>query len=231
MSRAKLDGEARVQEFFTSAGLRVERFSRTEKRQGRQTPDFRVFINDELAFYCEVKTAQEDEWLDKQLAASPPLTLAGGSRPDPTPNRISSYIHSAVGQFDSVNSAMDHPNVLAIVNGDEDAGFPDLITVLTGNAYCGSGRVIPMLHSVSKGRIHEGKLRVHLYLWFDVWESGKPRMVFPEVHAAHHLALCRHFNVDQVELKRLPMPPPSPHHRGRLRSPHPPGTPSAPRPF
>ncbi len=204
MSKAKLDGEARVQEFLTRAGLRAERFSKTAMRQDRQTPDFRVFADDELAFYCEVKTAQEDEWLATQLAAAPPLTLVGGLRLDSTPNRVSSYIHSAVGQFDTVNPAMDCPNVLAIVNGDEDALFSDLITVLTGNAYCESGRVIPMFRSFSEGRIREEKLRVHLYLWFDVWEPGTPRMFFPEVHAVHHAALCRYFSVDPAGLARLP---------------------------
>ena len=200
MSRAKLDGEARVQEFLTSAGLRVERFSKAERRQGR-TPDFRVFANDELAFYCEVKTAQEDEWLDRQLAAAPPGTLVDG---DPTYNRISNYIHRAVGQFDAVNPAMDHPNVLAIINGDDGAGFTDLIQVLAGNAYCENGEVIPMFHKYSEGRIQEEKLRVHLYLWFNEWEPGGPQMFFPEVHATHHAALCRYLSVDPAALKRLP---------------------------
>jgi hypothetical protein len=56
--------------------LRVERFTKSELRQGR-TSDFKVFAGNQLAFYCEVKTAQEDEWLDKQLAAAPPGTLVG----------------------------------------------------------------------------------------------------------------------------------------------------------
>ena len=76
-----------------------------------------------------------DEWLDKQLALAPPLTLVGGSRPDPTYNRISKYVYSAVGPFDAANPAMDLPNVLAIVNGDDGSGFTDLIQVLTGNGY------------------------------------------------------------------------------------------------
>ena len=203
MSNANFDGENRVHECLTSKGLRVERFSKTELRQGK-TPDFRVFAGDEMAFYCEVKTAQEDEWLDKQLAAAPPGTLAGGLRPDPTYNRISSYISSAVGQLDAVNPAMEWPNVLAIVNSDDGAGFTDLIQVLTGNAYCESGEVIPMFREYSEGRIREAKLRVHLYLWFNEWKAGDPQKFFPEVHAPHHAALCAHFAVDPAEFKRLP---------------------------
>ena len=183
MSKAKLDGESRVQAYLASFGLRVERFTKAEMRQGR-TPDFHVFSGDELAFYCEVKTAQEDEWLDKQLAAAPPLTLVGGGRPDPTYNRVSSQIHSAVGQL--------------------DAGFTDLIQVLTGNAYCESGEVIPMFREYSEGRIREAKLRVHLYLWFNDWKAGDPQKFFPEVHPAHHAALCQHFSIDPAAIKRLP---------------------------
>jgi len=151
-----------------------------------------------------VKTAQEDEWLDKQLAAAPPLTVVGGPRPEPIYNRVSAQIHSAVGQFDAVNPELDHPNVLAIVNGDDGAGFTDLIQVLTGNAYCESGQVIPMFREYSEGRIREEKLRVHLYLWFNEQKPGGPQMFFPEVHAARHSALCRYLNVDSAAMKRLP---------------------------
>jgi hypothetical protein len=202
MSKAKLDGEARVSAYLTDAGFRVERFNKAELRTGR-TPDFRVFAKGSLAFYCEVKTAQEDEWLDKQLAAAPPLTLVGGARPDPTYNRIENYVHTAVGQLDVVNPLMDYPNVLAIVNGDDAAGFTDLIQVLTGNAYCDSGEVIPMFREYSEGRIREEKLRVHLYLWFDKWKARRPQMFFPEIHPSHHSTLCHHFRKDPSEMKRL----------------------------
>ncbi len=74
--------------------------------------------------------------MGKQLATAPPLTLVGGGRPDPTYNRINNYIHSAVGQFDGVNPGMEHPNFLAIVNGDSGAGVMDLIRVFTGKADC-----------------------------------------------------------------------------------------------
>src|ERR1700694_206975 len=110
MSKAKLNGEARVQAYLIGTRLRVERFTENEKRQDR-TPDFCVFAGDEVAFYCEVKTAQEDERLDQQLAK----VLPGGSRNDSTYNRVSGHIHSAVGQFDAVNPAMERPSVLAIV--------------------------------------------------------------------------------------------------------------------
>lgn len=202
MSKAALDGERRVQTYLASFGLRNERFTKTEKRRGK-TPDFRVFAGEQLAFYCEVKTAQEDDWLDRQLATALPLTPVGGSRPDPTYNRINKYVSSAVGQFDAVNPSMDYPNVLAIVNGDDRAGFTDLIQVLTGNAYCESGEVIPLFREYSEGRIRESKFRVHLYLWFNEWQDREPWKFFSGVHPVHHAALCSHFSVDPIGLKHL----------------------------
>jgi len=65
MSRARLDGESRGLEYLASMGFRVERFSKSEMQKSR-TPDFRFFAEEGLAFYCEVKTAQEETWLDKQ---------------------------------------------------------------------------------------------------------------------------------------------------------------------
>ena len=101
----------------------------------------------------------------------------GGLRQDPTYNRVSNHIHSAVGQFD---------------------------VVLTGNAYCESGDVIPLFRSVSEGRIKDEKLRVHLYLLPDDWKTGNPQSFFPEVHAKHHPTVCRLFQQDPAQLKRLP---------------------------
>lgn len=202
MSNAKLDGENRVREYLTGAGFRVESFTKPELRRGR-TPDFRAFIEEELAFYCEVKTAQEDEWLDRQLAPAQSEMWVGGSRPDPTYNRIENYIHKAVGQFDAVNPGMDRPNVLAIVNGDDGAGIEDLISVITGNANCESGEVWPMFREYSEGRIQAEKLRVHLYLWIDHWEPGKPQMLFPGAHQAHHATLCQLFDVDPARIRLL----------------------------
>lgn len=169
--------------------------------QKGRTPDFRVVSGDRFAFFCEVKTAQEDEWLDRQIDEAPPGTLVGGARPDPIYNRISNQIHSAAGQFDSVNPECEYPNVLAIVNSDHQAGKIDLIAVLTGNAYTESGP-IAMFRNYSEGRIREEKRRIHLYLWFDGGKAD-PFMFFPEVHTEHHAALCRYFGIDAARIKRL----------------------------
>ena len=99
------NGETLVSDYLGRLGLSTARFDKRAMRQGR-TPDFKVMNGDSLAFYCEVKTVQEDDWLEQQLANAPPGTLVGGSRPDPTYNRISNHIHSAAGQFEAVNERM-----------------------------------------------------------------------------------------------------------------------------
>lgn len=194
------NGESIVSDYLTGRGLSVQRFDKAAMRQSR-TPDFRVLANDRLAFYCEVKTAQEDEWLERQLDAAPPGTLAGGLRPDPTYNRVSNYVHSAAGQFDAVNAGCEHPNVLAIVNNEFEAGMHDLLSVLTGNAYTDSGPV-RMFGNFSDGRILIEKYRIHLYLWFD---AGKPEpfKVWTQSHTEHHAALCGYLGVDPASIKQI----------------------------
>ena len=68
-------------------GLRVERFPKTETRQGK-TPDFRVFNGTEFVLYSESKHVQHDEWLGKQVTNAQPLEIAGGLRHDPIYNRF-----------------------------------------------------------------------------------------------------------------------------------------------
>ncbi len=189
-----------VYDYLTGLGLSVYRFAKASMRRSR-TPDFRVLSGQQLAFYCEVKTAQEDEWLERQLDAAPPGTLVGGLRPDSTYNRVSSYVHSAVGQFDAVNPGCEYPNVLAIVNNDSDAGLPDLLAVLTGNAYTNSGP-IRMFGNCSDGRIREEKHRIHLYVWFDA-ANPQPFKVWSKFSAEHHTALCTYFGVDPARIAQI----------------------------
>lgn len=195
------NGETLVGEYLSGLGLTVARFDKEAMRHG-PTPDFRVMYGTALAFYCEVKTVQEDDWLEQELAQVPPGTVAGGARPDPTFNRLSTHIHGAVKQFDAVNQDCVHPNVLAFVNHDSHAGINDLVSVLTGNAYTDSGLVLPWYRTYSEGRIREEKERIHLYLWLDVG-APEPRKFWMQSHDAHHLTLCRYLGVDPVRIKQI----------------------------
>lgn len=66
--------EERIYELLNSYKLICERFSKKEKHPGK-TPDFRVFQDGELKFFCEVKSIDVDSWLDKQLDALQGLLL------------------------------------------------------------------------------------------------------------------------------------------------------------
>jgi hypothetical protein len=191
--------------YLKSLGLMPAPFTKAEMRKGR-TPDFRVLCGNELAFYCELKNAQKDRWLDEQGKDALPGTLYGGARPDPIYNRVANYIHSAAGQFAAVNPGEQWPNVLAIVNEDRMAGSPDLRSVLTGNFYPAEGPPEPIFRRISEGRIRADLYRIHLYLWFDVGRT-KPHMVFSQSNPAHDAALCRYFGVKPEQIKQFAQAP------------------------
>jgi len=195
------NGEMLVSGYLARLGLAAARFDKAALLRG-WTPDFRVMNGDLLAFYCEVKTVQEDDWLEQEFADASTGTLVGGSRPDPTYNRISNHIHSAAGQFEAANGGREYPNVLAFVNHDLHAGVQDLVSVLTGNAYTDSGSILPWYRAYSEGRIRQEKERIHLYLWIDV-DEPEPRKFWMQSHEAHHLALCAYLGIDAAQIKQI----------------------------
>lgn len=81
-----------VKDLLRSYGLRTEIFTKQEVRKIK-SPDFCVFKENNFVFYCEVKCAQQDAWLDDQIMQTPPGIVVGGERPDPTFNRLTAHIH------------------------------------------------------------------------------------------------------------------------------------------
>ncbi len=65
-----MDAEQTVNDFLSGYGLTSETFSKEELGNGK-TPDYRVYKDDELFGYCEVKNAQKDTWLDDKLGRIP----------------------------------------------------------------------------------------------------------------------------------------------------------------
>ena len=61
-----LEDEELVVKLLSEKGLQAERFSKAEMRLGK-TPDFRVFQDGTLKFFCEVKSVEKDTWIDKKL--------------------------------------------------------------------------------------------------------------------------------------------------------------------
>ncbi|MGA7323141.1 MAG: hypothetical protein WBX25_01340, partial [Rhodomicrobium sp.] len=86
-----------------------------------------------LTAYCELKSPRDD-WLDDQLTQAPPGNIVGGSRKDPTFNRLARRVEKAVGQFDRVNTAHELPNILVFVNHDPASHINDLRETSTGSS-------------------------------------------------------------------------------------------------
>ncbi len=192
--------EKRATDYLESRGLTAERFSKAETGTGK-TPDFRVFRNGELLFYCEVKSSAEDRWLDDQLNNAAPGELVGGARNDPVFNRLTSHVHGAVKQFDAVNKNNKYPNVLAFVNHDHMCGFNDLLGILTGNLYANDGTAHPIYRQFSHGRIKNEKGKIHLFIWLD--DHRPDRLFFSQTDEAHHAVVCAAFGIQPNEIEQI----------------------------
>jgi hypothetical protein len=178
--------EDRAAEFLAKRGLSAVAFSKEELRAGK-TPDFRVMARDAFGFFCEVKSIEKD--------------TAEGLRKDPVFNRLTDDIHTAVKQFDAVNSKVDSPNVLVLVNHDKHCSFLDLIGVLTGNFIADDGGTHPIYKQFSEGRIKDEKARIHLFLWLDDFKPE--RLLFTQTHAGFHRNLCAWLGVDSRAIKQI----------------------------
>lgn len=160
-----------VASFWEEKGFGAVRFEKNETRSSK-TPDFKLFHDDLLVAFCEVKTFQPDSWLDKMLEKAGPGELAGGPRPDPIYNRISNAVHTAARQLESVNPKREYFNFLALVNRDEGAKREDLVSVLTGYWDPLHGKFERTHTSYSEGRIREEKRKIDLYLWLQPSNDG-----------------------------------------------------------
>jgi hypothetical protein len=190
--------EAVTIDFLGRYGLDPRRFPKEEQRN-RKTPDFRVFKDGQLAFFCEVKSTSDSlESVLLQRAAEEGHATAGTS--DPNFNRIGEHISKASQQFDSVNPRLDNPNVLIFVNHDRSSGMNDLISTLTGDFFAEGGSRDHIYGNVSDGRIAESKRRIHLYWWIDTFDKETARHFLNNSHCAHAEYLCSTFGIDKKRL-------------------------------
>lgn len=139
-------------------------FTKDEKRRSK-TPDFRVFRDGEFAFFAEVKTIEEDRWLDELLDSVPPGVIVGGSKPDPTYNTLSAKITQAAKQFLAVNLTNAEPNVLLFSCFEGGVDYGDLLSVLTGYAFLEGGEREIAFTKYSEGRIRDDRNLIDLYVW------------------------------------------------------------------
>lgn len=178
--------EVAVAELLVAKGMTVNLFSK-EELQSSKTPDFRVFLGETLAFYCEVKSIMPGK--------------ADGLKSDPIFNRLTNDIHLSAKQFRSVNPGSEVPNVLAFVNHDNLCGFLDLIAVYTGNHMTENGGASPIYRQFSEGRIKSEKSTIHMLIWLDDFRPH--RFLFTNINAAFHNNLCSHIGLNSVDIELI----------------------------
>lgn len=145
-------GEKVVQEYLESKGLNPKKI----KESTTKTPDFEVYHNGKLLFYCEEKTLKYDNFYKEENVEG---------KNDSSRNSISTHIRKAQKQFIQVNPDHKYPNVLVFNNNNTLINPNDLFTTLTGNAFTEDGRLIKLFNSI--GRIEENIEIIDLYIWFD----------------------------------------------------------------
>jgi len=199
--RLEIDpNEKVVADFLGERGFQCVRFSEEDIGKG-PTPDFRVLKGTDFCFFCEVKSIDKETWLDEQLKEVPPGTIAGGERPDPTFNRLTSDIHKAIKQFDAVNPDVKFPNVLAFVNNESICRVHDLYEVFTGNYRSDDGTLYPISKKYSEGRIKEEKHRIHLFIWIDVCK-GNHNFMFADTSSKYCMDLFGWLGKDPKLIKK-----------------------------
>ncbi|MDR3554021.1 MAG: hypothetical protein P4L55_04645 [Syntrophobacteraceae bacterium] len=195
-----MNSEQVVNDFLSGYGLRLEVFDKNQLGIGK-TPDFKVYSDEKLIFYCEVKNAQKDMWLDKELEKAAPGDIVGGLRNDPVFSRLSTHIHKACKQFESVNKDENLPNVLAFHNEDENSGFLDLLAVTTGNFFAEGGAVFPVYKQFSEGRIKADIEKIHLFIWINAYKPHRfSTFLFNTINTRYQDKLCPIFGFDPEKL-------------------------------
>lgn len=154
MLNSKAD-EDFILNFFISKGLVPMRYSDGEKRTLGKTPDFKVYKDDRILFFCEVKSLFDSN------TQSP--------RQDPAYSKIVNKIHEAAAQLESVNTDRKYPNVLAFVDHQLGTAAGDLASVLEGYYHSEDGEK----HQI-KNYFGEEKFIIDLFIWME----NEPKLFF-----------------------------------------------------
>lgn len=194
--------EKKTVTFLLEKGFQIKKIPK-EIRKKSKTPDFRVFKEDKFVFFCEVKTINQDTWLEKLIMKAPPGRLVGGSRNDPRFNRISNKIYEASQQFEAINPDSEYPNVLIFVNHDDLCGIRDLHSVTTGQFFAEGGTLHSIYTKYSEGRIKEEKFKIHIYIWLDDFKDNGEFYYFNIADKKHLENLCSLFGIQPESIRDI----------------------------
>lgn len=149
--------EQKIKDIIEKNGYTVETYSKKELREGKKTPDFKVFKSSNLAFFCEVKCIEDfpDEMYNGQISI------------DKDENKVLELINTSCNQFMSVNYYHTVPNVLAIYCERLGMDINDFKFAFEARMTCDSGEVYHRTITNEHLRIENKKKNIDLCLWYD----------------------------------------------------------------
>jgi len=186
-----------VADFLRGYSLVAEKFSKKEKGQSK-TPDFRVHKQNELVFYCEVKSIEQDNF--EELVLKHGFYVRTGK--NPIDDIISKKIHEAHKQFNTVNRGCNLPNVLVFVNHERtfEWKYGALQRVVAEVVPLSDGTYLQVGNRAIDGRIKTEKFDIHLYIWIDYFRHTEPGFLFSQSNKTHYCNLCKYFRKKPEEI-------------------------------
>jgi len=171
------DPEEVVRRFLADRDLCARKIPTTEEKR----PDFEVYRGEDLEFYCEAKELTDADPLEDHFVEQSPgisvaeqFTVGDRSRQ----YRIAKCIHTAVKQFDGVNSDLTHPNVLAFVNWDDLCPLAELKDLLVGYSELVNGVRMTWAPAAAHRQIADDRGRIHAFIWINLVPDEKPFHIF-----------------------------------------------------
>jgi large subunit ribosomal protein L30 len=146
---------------FDPNGIVAEPYSDAELRRGK-TPDFKLFVNDSLGGFCEMKSPRDDFMFEMRAEGE-----AAVRENLPYYRKLGSHIRHAAKQFDAVNPDHKLPNVLTFVTHCPDIERRDLLATIAGLPVPGSDRRLFMLSRKMQQQVLDAARRIDLFLWID----------------------------------------------------------------
>src|SRR5208282_78239 len=110
-----------------------------------KTPDFKLFKDDALRAFCEMKSPTDGDLFDFPDDLEPD-ELRVEVRKDPAIFNLARHIAKAAKQFEAVNPDHAHPNILVIVNHARRKGPADLRLALEGIKAPNGRRFFPLVN-------------------------------------------------------------------------------------
>lgn len=141
-----------------------------------KTPDFKLYRNEELVGYCELKSPRDD-WIFEFPMDMMPGDNRVEIRRDPAAHNLADHVGKAAAQFDAVNPDRKVPNILVFVSHARLRGPSDLAMAIAGVPMPNAGVAFLLLDEQHKGnsermwkrqkQLWDDARRIDLVVWVD----------------------------------------------------------------